>query len=262
MGRKYTVDDLGAKPKRINRLVNGTSPRVIKRRQRLADALNFRLQGHSYYAIGRHMHCSPSRAQDLVIEALANLAPPDTQKQVWDIEMHRLDAMQAAIQGAASDGDIPAIKACLEIMHHRDRLCGLFPDSHGSGGNNLININVGNKANDEANCLRVVFVKPDPDKLVDVTPPRPLALAALPASKPHDDHPRGNDHHVPPEPDNPAPGPERPKDNVVDGLGHPKMSAPIAQHRFGPKRGYPDMMDGGAWLNGSCDKPEPRKKSE
>jgi hypothetical protein len=175
MGRKYTVDDLGAKPKRSNRLVNGTSPRVIKRRKRLAQALDLRLQGHSYHAIGQHMKCSPSGVQDLVVAALAALAPREMQQQVFEMELARLDAMQASIQLNATDGDIGSITTCLKIMEHRERLLGLFPS--GSGSHPFVNVNIGSK-DENANCINVRFVKCEhaddpPPPIINVTPSEP-----------------------------------------------------------------------------------------
>src|SRR5262249_37549315 len=48
-----------------------TSPRAIKQRQRQATALDYRLQGHAYHAIAKHMNCDPSTVHDLVCKASA-----------------------------------------------------------------------------------------------------------------------------------------------------------------------------------------------
>ena len=132
-----------------------TSPRRIKQRQRQATALDFRLQGHAYHSIAKHMNCHPSTVHDLVVKALANMVPREKAEEVLRIELTRLDALEAAIFRDAANGDIPAIDACLRIQHQRARLCGIFPDTSKGGG---INIAIGGESAFDTG-LQVEFVK-------------------------------------------------------------------------------------------------------
>jgi hypothetical protein len=134
-----------------------TSPRAIKQRQRQATALDFRLQGHAYDAIAKHMNCDPSTVHDLVCKALANMVPREKAEAVLQLELTRLDAMEGAIFREAANGDIPSIDACLRIQHQRARLCGLYPDSKGGG----VHVNIATGGNAEDTGIQVVFQTPD-----------------------------------------------------------------------------------------------------
>jgi hypothetical protein len=51
-----------------------TSPNAIKLQQRRAAALDYRLQGHPFWKIGKALNCHPSTAQSYVIRAMKDLA--------------------------------------------------------------------------------------------------------------------------------------------------------------------------------------------
>jgi len=89
-----------------------TSPRVIKQRQRQAQALDWRLQGHAYHRIAEELHCHPSTAHDLVVKALRDMVPQEKAEAVLQLELTRLDALEGAIFHDAANGDIPSIDAC------------------------------------------------------------------------------------------------------------------------------------------------------
>jgi hypothetical protein len=52
---------------------------------------------------------------------------------VLEMELERLNAMQAAIYSSAVAGDVSKIDCCLRIIHQRARLLGLYPDKPRSG---------------------------------------------------------------------------------------------------------------------------------
>ena len=133
-----------------------TSPNAIKSQQRRATALDYRLQGHPFWKIGKALNCHPSTAQSYVVHAMKDLLPVEKREAVLQMELQRLDMMQAAVYRKAEDGDIHAQEAVLRIMHARARYLGLYPDAKGGG----VHVNIGSStAEDEG--IQVVFVRPD-----------------------------------------------------------------------------------------------------
>jgi hypothetical protein len=135
-----------------------TSPRAILMKQRMATAIDYRLQGHAYWRIAKAMGCDASTVHNYVVKALKEMIPPDSAQQVLRLELARLDAMQAAIFSSANAGDIPAIDATLRIMAQRARLLGLNADKP----NNSLNLNIGGNRSglDARECgIQVTFVR-------------------------------------------------------------------------------------------------------
>src|SRR6516165_11771470 len=83
-----------------------TSPNAIKLQQRRATALDYRLQGHAYHRIAKALGCHPSTAQSYVIRAMKDMLPVEKREAVLQMELQRLDLMQAAVY--PEDGDIPS----------------------------------------------------------------------------------------------------------------------------------------------------------
>src|SRR5215471_9872121 len=96
-----------------------TSPNAIKLQQRRAAALDYRLQGHPYWKIGKALGVHSSTAQSYVVRAMKDLLPVEKREAVLHQELARLDLMQASIYRNAEDGDIHAQEAVLKIMHQR-----------------------------------------------------------------------------------------------------------------------------------------------
>jgi hypothetical protein len=69
-------------------------------------ALDYRLQGHPYWKIGKALNCHASTAQSYVVHSLKDMVPVEKREQVLQMEMQRLDMMQAAIYRNAEEGDI------------------------------------------------------------------------------------------------------------------------------------------------------------
>ena len=59
-----------------------TSPNAIKLQQRRATALDYRLQGHPFWKIGKALNCHPSTAQSYVVRAMKDLLPVETREAV------------------------------------------------------------------------------------------------------------------------------------------------------------------------------------
>jgi len=85
-------------------------------------ALNYRLQGHNYAAIGKHLGVTANAVQKDVVKALRDFIKPETAHAVLAMELTRLDAMQAAVYAEAINGDTGAIDTCLKIINQRQRL--------------------------------------------------------------------------------------------------------------------------------------------
>src|SRR6516165_10362511 len=90
-----------------------TSPKVIRLTEKRRAALDYRLQGHPYWKIGKSLHCHPSTAQSYVIHAMKDMLPVEKRQEILQMEMQRLDMMQAAVYRDAENGDIPAQEAVL-----------------------------------------------------------------------------------------------------------------------------------------------------
>jgi DNA-binding CsgD family transcriptional regulator len=136
-----------------------TAPEAIKLRQRRSAALDYRLQGHSYHRIAKAMNCHPSTVHDYVVRAMKDIIPREKAEAVLEMELERLNAMQAAIYSSAVAGDVSKIDCCLRIIHQRARLLGLYPDKPRSG----VTMSFGGGAdipNAEDTGINVVFVRP------------------------------------------------------------------------------------------------------
>jgi hypothetical protein len=149
-----------------------TSARAIKLKQRQADVLTYRMHGHSYAAIGKQLGISPDTAWRDATAAIARIVPTETAQQVLKIELARLDALEAGLFSNASEGDIPAVDACLRIQNQRCRLMGLFPDQK-----NGLHINIGanpSAPSAEDTGIVVTFIKPsrvaDNGKVIEAKP--------------------------------------------------------------------------------------------
>src|SRR5437588_3504382 len=82
--------------------------------QRRAAALNYRLQGHNYAAIGKHLGVAANAVQKDVVKALRDFIKPETAHAVLAMELTRLDAMQAAVYAEAINGDTKRDRHLLE----------------------------------------------------------------------------------------------------------------------------------------------------
>ena len=78
---------------------------LVSMAHRRAAALNYRLQGHNCAAIGKHLGVTANAVQKDVVKALRDFIKPETAHAVLAMELTRLDAMQAAIDAEAINGD-------------------------------------------------------------------------------------------------------------------------------------------------------------
>jgi hypothetical protein len=101
-----------------------SSPKNVKTRQRITEALEYRRQGYSYDRIGQTMRISTPYAHELVLRGM-DMVIQEPAEVVLQMELARLDAMMASVYTRAVEGDKEAINTVLKIMDRRQRLLGL-----------------------------------------------------------------------------------------------------------------------------------------
>lgn len=142
-----------------------TSPRTIAAVKKRADAVELRLQGWPFAAIGEALGVSAGRAFQLVSEGLDDilLEPADKLRAV---EIARCDAMMTGVFPGAVNGDHASIASVLAISARRDKLLGLDTPTrvrfegevnHQHGGT-------------VQHAMEIVFVTANHPEPIDITP--------------------------------------------------------------------------------------------
>jgi len=152
---------IGKPRKRARQTVKNshTSPKAIALAQRRGACLDWRSQGQAYHVIGKHLGISPSTVLRHVIAAIEGLLPDEKRQQVLELEMYRLDALQAAFFRNAVDGDVAAADMVLKIMNRRALYLGLNAETNKGGG---VHVNIGNNSIEpgaEQLGIQVTFVE-------------------------------------------------------------------------------------------------------
>ncbi len=102
-----------------------TSPRIIKAREKHAEALQLRKEGKSYQAIADKLgYADPSGAMLAVKNALDRITLEDAE-DVKKMELERLNQMLESLDWKLAMGDYNAIDRALRIMDRRARYLGL-----------------------------------------------------------------------------------------------------------------------------------------
>jgi hypothetical protein len=98
--------------------------------QKMAEALDYRLQSYSFAEIGEAMGVSTTRAYELVDMALKQTIH-ETADKVRQMELRRLDKMTPKMMEFAVQGDPKAVDSVIKIMDRRAKLLGLDgPSKH------------------------------------------------------------------------------------------------------------------------------------
>lgn len=95
---------------------------AVEKRRR--EALEYRIQGYGFQAIGNALGISTTRAFQLVSEGLSELTREPAER-LREIEAERLDMMTTAFFPNAVQGDLGAAAVVLKIMERRAKLLGL-----------------------------------------------------------------------------------------------------------------------------------------
>ena len=101
------------------------SPRAIAVAQKRAQAMEYRLQGRTFFDIGKALGVTPGRAHQLVDEALAaTLQEPAGHLRA--LALARLEAVMTGVFGKAVNGDTKAVTIVLKIIDRQAKLLGLY----------------------------------------------------------------------------------------------------------------------------------------
>lgn len=119
---------------------SAVSPRRVEAAQKRRRALQLRAAGANFDRIAEQIgYDNKGSAYRAVAQELRQLCQ-EPAEEVRDLELARLDQMQAALWPQAMRGQLGAIDRVLKIMERRARYLGLDeqttapPDEHGNGG--------------------------------------------------------------------------------------------------------------------------------
>lgn len=103
------------------------SPERLRASERRRQAVELRMAGATYEQIGEKVGVSAQAAWKLVDKALARTKRDTSEAAdtVRDLELSRLDRMQAGVWVAAIKGSLGAIDRVLRIQERRSRYLGL-----------------------------------------------------------------------------------------------------------------------------------------
>jgi len=102
-----------------------TAPATIAAKERAAEALRLRVQGHSFAAIAELAgYKSRQAAYDATRRAIREILREPVEELI-ELDIARLDELWRAQYPAAVAGDVVALNACLRILERRAKLLGL-----------------------------------------------------------------------------------------------------------------------------------------
>ena len=107
--------------------MSSTEARRITAAERRAQALDLRLAGYSFEAIGQQLGISKQAAYKHVSTALETLhtQTDNSAEQLRALELERLDALLKGCWTAASAGDPESTRVALKVLERRAKLLGL-----------------------------------------------------------------------------------------------------------------------------------------
>ncbi len=103
------------------------SPPKVQSAIRRKEAVDLRIEGKTYREIAQELGVTPTRARQLVAEALAAIEKDtaESAEELRRLELDRLDQLQSGLWEEAAAGNLKAVGAALKIMERRARLLGL-----------------------------------------------------------------------------------------------------------------------------------------
>lgn len=105
----------------------------INAKERAVTALKLRRAGFGYREIADQLGVSVGAAHKYVAKAMKQLNDlcAEEAEQIKQMELDRLDRLQAGIWSEATKGKLQAIDRCIKIMQHRADLLGIkAPTKH------------------------------------------------------------------------------------------------------------------------------------
>lgn len=101
---------------------------VLYERDLARRAYQMRMEGNSLFEIAESLKISEHKAAASIREvarSVAELVDTGAKQEILEMELARLDAMQAPLWPQASSGDTRAVETVLKIMSHRAKITGL-----------------------------------------------------------------------------------------------------------------------------------------
>lgn len=99
-----------------------------KRNQLARQAYEMHVAGHSYYEIGVALGLAENDSRRLVVDtirAAAAMVDRATKEELLELEVARLDALQAAVWTDAMDGNVRAGEQAMRLIMARAKLLGM-----------------------------------------------------------------------------------------------------------------------------------------
>ena len=109
-----------------------SSPRAIRLEQRKQEALDLKLDGHSFRRIGKMMHVHHSTAESYVYAAMADFNSPEKKEHARNLFLARNEEnyRRATLQAAAT-GDVRWAAECRKLEESRAWVEGIAADKGG-----------------------------------------------------------------------------------------------------------------------------------
>ena len=106
---------------------SATAPARLRAAHRRTKVVQLRLAGRTLADIGRELGCSPQRVHAILTQEMqsAQGLRAETAEELLQLELHRLDTLQAAVWDKALAGDLKAVETALRVIDRRVRLRGL-----------------------------------------------------------------------------------------------------------------------------------------
>lgn len=95
-----------------------------RRRERMNEALDYRITGMTYREISKEMHVNVKTAYSYVQDALKDITRENAE-EVLTLELQRYDDMLSIVYQQVVNGDLFAIDRALTIMSRIERLHGV-----------------------------------------------------------------------------------------------------------------------------------------
>jgi hypothetical protein len=108
-------------------MLSATAPARLRAAYRRTKVVQLRLAGRTLADIGRELGCSPQRVHAILTREMqsAQGLRKETAEELLQLELQRLDVLQAAVWDKALAGDLKAVETALRVIDRRVRLRGL-----------------------------------------------------------------------------------------------------------------------------------------
>lgn len=110
--------------------------------ERAYQAYTLRIAGHDWSAIASRVGYDSATVANRKVKHLIDKAhkavTDDRRMEIVELELARLDALQAAVWDSALSGDVRSVDSALKVMMHRARLLQLGEESQAATSRTII----------------------------------------------------------------------------------------------------------------------------